>query len=537
MRISALFIFIFSFINTQVVSQIYPDQHITLSREGLISAIDESHNLNIDNSDHSITLLSGETSGYFETVPMEFDSPFNHGLPSWNGTAPETYASFKIQMSFEVNETWSSWVTVGFWDNNVWGNYGSTYFTGGQVSIDEVKLTQYVTKAKFKVLFHRNSTSYRSPSLHQLSLFVSDTKTTDNVNISEIVNDKPPAIFIPTEFVHQYSVDSQIGGRICSPSSTAMILMSYDIDVDVYDFAVRTLDTYWDLFGVWPRNVQHASEYALNGSVTRYRDWSSAYEVLDKGGRIAMSLGPPLFSGHLVMLAGFDASGNPLVHNPASTNGYGQKYNNTDIAKSWFNKGGISYTMYPDDFTPEAPVIHSPTQDQEFYLDSPVEVKWSKLSRVIGYQVELSTDSEKTNIIQSAAKNSKSDTTIVFNSLPAGEYYVNVAGSKIYGTGNWTQTKFIVDEIVGFGDDQLNTRKLSVAYLNSSEVLVKLNTTGLDSYSIKMYDLLGHELTLPASNTQKSIETYLLNRNALPSMSIIVLESSGGVEYIKIPGL
>ncbi|MEN8249405.1 MAG: C39 family peptidase [Bacteroidota bacterium] len=532
-----LFVSLLIFSGSKLHSQPFPDQQITLCREDLRGAIDESHNLEIDNPNYSITLLPDQVSGYFITMPLEFDHLFNHGLPSWNGSSPGSASSFKVQMSFEMDYGWSSWVTVGFWNKNIWSSYGLTSFTGGKVSIDEVKLYQYISRAKFKVIFQRSSTNYKSPCVHQLSLFVSDTETTANVNITEIVNDRPPEIFIPTEFIYQYGVPD-IGPRICSPSTTAMILKSYNIEVDIYDFAMRTLDTKWDLFGVWPRNVQHGTEYALKGSVTRYRDWSSAYEVLNNGGRIAMSLGTPMYpSGHLVMLAGFDEQGNPLIHNPARTNGYSQLANNVELAQSWFNKGGISYTFYPDDYVPEAPVIYSPVQDQNFLVTNPIEVNWSKLPRTTGYLVEVSTDIEGTNIIESDIKYSKTDTTMIYTSLSEGEYYLNVTGTKIGGTGNWVQVKFIVDDITGIHDEEFNKNRLSVSYLNKSEIIISIDGTGLKTYNLKMYDLYGHELTLPASNKQATIETFLLNRNNLPSFGIIVLESHGKIEYIKIPGL
>ena len=110
-------------------------------------------------------------------------------------------------------------------------------------------------------------------------------------------------------------------------------------------------DPIWGLFGVWPRVVQHAHEYGLDGAVTRYRSWSQAREVLAAGGRIGMSIGPPLYAGHLVMLAGFDASGDPLVHDPARSNGYAYRHPKYDLSRSWFEKGGIAYTFYPGDST------------------------------------------------------------------------------------------------------------------------------------------------------------------------------------------
>ena len=122
--------------------------------------------------------------------------------------------------------------------------------------------------------------------------------------------------------------------------------------MDPYDFAVDNFDDHWNLFGIWPRAVQNAAEHQMDGAVTRFRTWSQAYDTLAAGGRVVMSVGQPLYSGHLMMLAGFDAQGDPIVHDPARQNGYTYEYNKYQLSQSWFNKGGVGYTFYP-----EAPAV------------------------------------------------------------------------------------------------------------------------------------------------------------------------------------
>ena len=326
-------------------SQQYADQDITLRGEDLISNIEDSQNITIDGKD--IRLKDGELTGGVMFKVQTANEKFNRGLPSWNGFAEENLdASFKVQMRFYSFGGWQRWVTVGYWDKQLWSTYGNTTFVGGKVDVDYVKLDAYVTKFQFQVLFKRNNVDIPAPSIRQLNFIASDSRTTANADIDYIVNQKPPAIFYDTQFIYQYGVDPVIGKSICSPSSTAMCLRSLDINVDAYDFAVKTKDQYWDMFGVWPRNVQHAHMHGVRGKVTRYRSWQEAYEVLKNGGRIAMSLGRPLYKGHLIMLAGFDANGTPILHDPGSRNGYKRQHNKLDLTKSWFNKGGISYTFY-----------------------------------------------------------------------------------------------------------------------------------------------------------------------------------------------
>jgi hypothetical protein len=60
-----------------------------------------------------------------------------------------------------------------------------------------------------------------------------------------------------------------------------------------------------------------------------------------------MSVGLPLYAGHLMMLGGFTVTGDPIVHDPAQTDGYAHVYNKSDLSHSWFDKGGVAYTFFP----------------------------------------------------------------------------------------------------------------------------------------------------------------------------------------------
>lgn len=340
-----LFIAIAPFIN----SQNYLDQFYEMRIDSLVANIEAISDIKQSNDGRSFILNDSALTGYVIFKSQSSDQPFNEGLPSWNGTAPDDSSSFKIQMRFPYGSGWSPWLTVGFWKANIWSSYGQTSYGDGFIDYDNVKLNTYQSSWQFKIIFGRKNINNESPSLDKLSFFVSDSRTTTSINYTQIVNDNPPQILIPTEFIYQYGVDPVIGPDICSPTSTCMALRSYDIQVDPYQFALDNYDTYFGMFGIWPRAVQNASEYGLNGAVTRYRTWSDTYDVLVNNGRIVMSIGEPLYSGHLVMLAGFTSTGNPIVHDPARSNGYSYIYNKSSLSHSWFDKGGVAYTFYNTD--------------------------------------------------------------------------------------------------------------------------------------------------------------------------------------------
>ncbi|MGL1891138.1 MAG: hypothetical protein OCD02_05890 [Spirochaetaceae bacterium] len=345
------YILLILLLNFSLFSISYADKLYTFesSKYSFNNATD-SHNIKLTSGGSSLTLIKGAKVGYIVFPVIKPETLFNEVLPSWNGFAPlNEDSSFKIQMRFDQKKEWSPWVTVGYWKNNIWENYGLTEWSGGIVDIDFVKLKTYSNSLQFKILMMRKDSSLLSPTLSEISLFLSDSKTTSDFNIEKVLIDNPAPINIETSFKNQYKLDSKIGGTICSPVMSTMILESYDVKVDPLLFSENNKDPYWGIYGVWPRSVQNASQVGLKGYVSRYRNWSDTREVLAKGGRIGISVGPPLYKGHLMMLAGFDKSGNPLVHDSAKEDGYFYKFDKTDLSKAWFNKGGIAYTFYPID--------------------------------------------------------------------------------------------------------------------------------------------------------------------------------------------
>lgn len=350
-------LFVFSFVvipAAMIKPQIYPDQKSVIYIDSIYTGFESFEGVRLSDDGKKIILNDGVTEGFFILKPQSVSQYFNQGLPSYNGYSGGEESAFKVQMRFPYGSTWSPWLTVGYWKNNIWSSYGTTTYGGGLVDIDYVKLNSYTKSWQFKVILKRNSSDKPSPSVHKLGFFVSDSRTTSNVNINQLVNDNPAAIFQPTSFIYQYGVDPNIGGDICSPTSVSMVLKSFNISVNPRDFALATYDPYWELFGVWPRVVQNASEYGLDGTVTRYRSWSEARAVLAAGGRIVMSIGQPLYAGHLLMLAGFTSDGKPIVHDPGKSAGYSYVYNKTDLSTAWFTKGGISYTFFPEGNVPSS---------------------------------------------------------------------------------------------------------------------------------------------------------------------------------------
>ncbi|MDO9547409.1 MAG: hypothetical protein Q7J65_00375 [Candidatus Marinimicrobia bacterium] len=117
-RIITLIIFFFSFyilFQQPLFASSYPDQHFIITgADSLLRDAEAIYNIIISADGNSLQLPDSVLSGYIILRPQHSDEPFNRGLPSWNGTAPDQQSSFKVQMRFRYGSGWSAWLTAGY---------------------------------------------------------------------------------------------------------------------------------------------------------------------------------------------------------------------------------------------------------------------------------------------------------------------------------------------------------------------------------------------------------------------------------------
>ncbi|WP_216328925.1 C39 family peptidase [Deinococcus aestuarii] len=151
------------------------------------------------------------------------------------------------------------------------------------------------------------------------------------------------------------------GGPVwCSPTSVSMLLGFWNRPVRVPDAARATFDATYDGFGNWPFNTAYAATHGLQAFVTRLGSLRDAEAYLLQGLPLAVSLrfragelpGAPLSwsDGHLLVLTGFDAQGNPVVNDPAAPNNatVGRTYPRGTFERLWLgHAGGLAYVVAP----------------------------------------------------------------------------------------------------------------------------------------------------------------------------------------------
>jgi hypothetical protein len=115
--------------------------------------------------------------------------------------------------------------------------------------------------------------------------------------------------------------------------------------------------------GNWSLNVAHAATLGLDAVVTRLTGLGEASVLLAAGLPLVVSIaaGPgalPGFplpggtAGHLVVLAGIDAAGDPIVFDPAAADlgAVRRVYPARSFVRAWVGAtGGITYLLRPPD--------------------------------------------------------------------------------------------------------------------------------------------------------------------------------------------
>jgi len=199
--------------------------------------------------------------------------------------------------------------------------------------------------------------------------------------------DKPtpstPSGVVKTLDVPRYSQDVHAGeypqwdggGEAwCSPTSTSMAVAywgtgptpdDYDWVDPSYqdpwvDYAARNVFDYnYDGAGNWPFNTAYASRFGLESFVTRLRSLNEAEEFINAGIPLVVSASwkqnevpgadyPT--NGHLLVIVGFDADGNPVMNDPVSPDDQGVRktFGRAEFENVWLtHSGGIVYVIHP----------------------------------------------------------------------------------------------------------------------------------------------------------------------------------------------
>lgn len=319
-------------------------------------------------SEYGLSLAPDAVKGSIELQPIATDFPFNEAIPSWNGHAPEG-TGFRVWMRVGSGSTATDYFEAGSW-GKLADEITSRIlvFPGGKYDVDTLVLEKPVEWAQFRIDLVRPSAKTDSPSIRQVAL--SYTNSTGDKSLWRKFGVKSPEVSreiarlktsetLSIPFRNQVVPEKTWISRICSAASLSMVLGNFGVPLSTYDTARMIYDKPSDAFGVWNRSIQGGAQQGLTGYITRMRSFDQVRDATKSGNVVCASIrfrieevkSPPLpyrtkgTDGHLIVINGF-APGKIIVNNPGSTQyGPNQLWTQEDLAKAWFDKGGVAYVF------------------------------------------------------------------------------------------------------------------------------------------------------------------------------------------------
>ena len=301
----------------------------------------------------SVAVPDGIGSGTLTSAPLSV-AAFDQLVPSWNtATGPAGSLTLEVRVGL-TGGAWSPWYSFGTWS----AAEGRTSLDGqkdnaGQVLTDTLKLKAKATSLQYRVTLRGSGTTLRL-----LGLTTSDwARRSERLGEASDRQGWGRIGVVPQRSQMLYPNG---GEAWCSPTSVSMILAALGTPVTVPQAAAGTYDKAYDGTGNWSFNVAYAGEQGMRAFVTRLPSLSAAEKYTAAGFPLAVSLGwkkgelpgapIPSSNGHLMVLIGFDAQGNPVLNDPAAPTDAGVRtvYPRAAFEKLWLaHSGGLSYVIAP----------------------------------------------------------------------------------------------------------------------------------------------------------------------------------------------
>ncbi|MPY67886.1 peptidase C39 family protein [Deinococcus sp. SDU3-2] len=308
---------------------------------------------NLKLSGDTLILAEGKTSGTLTSSVITVNA-YDQLIPSWNAETGEK-GSLSVEVRHQkVGDTWTKWYSFGTWSR-----------AEGRASAESQKDVDGIVWTDTNNLYGRATTTryqYRvtlrdGAKLKQVAMNTVDTdRQTAGAGAPSDKSAWGKVLNVPERSQMIYPD----GGEVwCSPTSTSMVMAFYGTNVTVPEAAKGTYDAVYDGMGNWPFNVAYAAEYGFRGFVTRLPSLAAAEKYIAAGIPLVASIrwkvgelpgaAIPSSTGHLVVVVGFDAQGNPVVNDPAAADNESvqRTYGRDIFEKLWLNaSGGMVYVIH-----------------------------------------------------------------------------------------------------------------------------------------------------------------------------------------------
>lgn len=335
-------------------------------------------------ADH-LRLADGLAHGTWVSPWVDPGFAYTELIASWNADTPGASWLRVEAQATTAGGRQTNWYTLGIWAAGE-AHLKRTSVRGqadqdARVETDTLfAVSQPLAGYRLRVTLERPASADAPPMLRMLGAVASNGGATFGGQASPTVGDMPVELGVPaySQEIHagQYPEWGGGGAQWCSPTSTAMVLAFWgagpssdelgwvdpaDADPAVDAAARGTYDAAFRGTGNWPFNTAYAGRFGLDAFVTQLRSLAEAEAFVRAGIPVIASLRPGVFGldgylfpgsseGHLLVIQGFDDTGNPIVNDPAALSDARVRrvYDRAQFERAWLGgSGGAAYVIHP----------------------------------------------------------------------------------------------------------------------------------------------------------------------------------------------
>jgi hypothetical protein len=291
--------------------------------------------------------------GSLEVAPIVAD--FTECVVCWNAfTPPNTHLRLEVRVRVGVN--WSPYLRLAHWSDDPSQNTSfNDHADGVRLETDTVVCQDPANALQIRVWLEGAMLTGLTASFP--SQILPSASSLEPSKAWGLDLDVPPL----SQMIYPD------GGRVwCSPTSTTMLLAFWGkkfarhLAEPVPEAAKAVWDVRYNGAGNWAFNMAYASRSSLKAYVAHLGGFVQAEAHIARGIPLALSIGwqdgelqgaPVLHSGgHLVVLRGFTASGDPIVNDPAHPTDQAVPvvYQRAELERAWLgHSGGVVYVLEP----------------------------------------------------------------------------------------------------------------------------------------------------------------------------------------------
>ena len=313
-----------------------------------VSAADPLHEC------QQVTGLALGPGGALVSGELAASAAFTQCLPSWNVDSTEPF-TVELRTRPQGSSLWTPWLLIGDWGIAQRSEEVVTACDEARVAVDVLEASTPLDRAQLR--FTPGGASPLSPEAVRAFVIFTDERLLEQRVAAASAEPWPLPVELSVPARSQRAAGEDIGHRICSPTSVAMVAAYHGRRVPTRTMAATVLDPHFDIYGNWNRAVQGAFSHGVPGRLVRLSSWASVAEYLAAGRPLVASIraapgelrGAPYekTAGHLLVITGLGLGGVVYVNDPAAAwpGVVPRRYMRADMEQVWFRNGGVAYAL------------------------------------------------------------------------------------------------------------------------------------------------------------------------------------------------